>query len=65
MSWNSGLMQVALNHNRRPFMTVETAHTVMQKHLDCPVTICAVKRQARDLLVTEKRMVLDSGRARE
>jgi hypothetical protein len=46
-------------------MEVDFAHRVMQLHLECPITICGLKRQARDTLVDEKRMVLDSGRVRE
>ncbi|CCF63808.1 hypothetical protein [Nocardia cyriacigeorgica] len=37
-------------------MTVELAHRVMQEHIDCPVTVCAIKSQAKTLLVQHNRM---------
>lgn len=59
-------VSILTDHSALPVpMQVAYAHVVMQQHLDCPITICALKRQARDLLVAEKRMVLDSGRAHE
>ncbi len=42
-------------------MTVELAHRVMQEHIDCPVTVCAIKSQAKTLLVQQKRLA-PSGR---
>ncbi|MGI5219903.1 hypothetical protein [Nocardia sp. CA-290969] len=38
-------------------MTVENAHLVMQTHIECPLTACPLKRQARDRLVEERRLV--------
>lgn len=65
MTWNTGTMAMALDHRPRESMSVDFAHKVMQRHIDCPITVCAVKRQARNILVDHKVMILDSGRARD
>ncbi|MBF6455153.1 hypothetical protein [Nocardia cyriacigeorgica] len=46
-----------LDHQRVPVMTAERAHTVMQQHIDCPVSVCPVKQQAKARLVADRRMV--------
>ncbi len=43
-------------HNAVLSMSVELAHRVMQEHIDCPVTVCAIKSQAKPLLVQHNRM---------
>ncbi|WP_245669524.1 hypothetical protein [Nocardia speluncae] len=38
-------------------MTISHAHLVMQTHIDCPLTTCPLKKQARDRLIEERRLV--------
>ncbi len=45
------------DHSELPIMTPEKAHSIMQEHLDCPVTICPVKRQAKLRLVQAGHLV--------
>lgn len=33
------------------------AHQIMQRHIDCPVTICPAKRHAKDQLIREGTLV--------
>ena len=40
-------------------MTVARAHREMQRHLDCSVDTCRVRRRARAVLVREGAMTLD------
>lgn len=51
-----------INHQSVATMTVDYAHLVMQRHRDCPITVCALKLQARNTLIAAKKMVPDSGR---
>ncbi|WUI35319.1 hypothetical protein OG804_12250 [Nocardia sp. NBC_00416] len=46
-----------IDHRRVPVMTVEYAHLVMQAHIDCPLSACPVKRQAKAYLVGERRVI--------
>jgi hypothetical protein len=39
------------DHRALPTMTIERAHLTMQAHLECPITLCPVKRQAKARLV--------------
>ncbi|WP_280263448.1 hypothetical protein [Nocardia wallacei] len=39
------------NHAAIPVMTVEYAHVVMQIHMECPISVCPLKSQARLRLV--------------
>jgi hypothetical protein len=52
------------DHSELSDMTVEYAHLVMQAHINCPVTVCSVKRQARAVLIEAGHLVPDSSRAR-
>ncbi len=45
------------DHRRIPVMTISHAHLVMQAHIDCPLTACPLKQQARDRLIEERRLV--------
>ncbi|WP_228785610.1 hypothetical protein [Nocardia cyriacigeorgica] len=45
------------DHQRVPVMTITFAHSVMQRHIDCPVSICPLKQQAKARLVAAQRMV--------
>ncbi|WP_245552423.1 hypothetical protein [Nocardia aobensis] len=38
-------------------MTTALAHSVMQRHIDCPITVCPIKQQAKAHLVAAKRMI--------
>ncbi|WP_280362413.1 hypothetical protein [Nocardia wallacei] len=40
-------------------LSPEQAHRIMQRHLDCGVDICRMRRRARHTLVEARRMVLD------
>ncbi len=48
-----------VDHSRLPdeLMTDMMAHHQMQLHLECPITICPVKRQAKAHLVEARRLV--------
>jgi hypothetical protein len=50
------------DHHRVPVMTVEFAHRVMRAHLECLVTVCGLKAQAKARLVEAGKMVPDSSR---
>ncbi len=45
------------DHHRVPAMTTALAHSVMQRHIDCPITVCPIKQQAKAHLVAAKRMI--------
>ncbi|BDT87878.1 hypothetical protein GV791_08920 [Nocardia cyriacigeorgica] len=45
------------DHQRLPSMTVAEAHRVMQVHIDCLVSVCPIKQQAKARLVADRRMV--------
>lgn len=45
------------NHLALPVMTIDYAHAIMQAHIDCPITACPVKRQAKSRLVEAKHLV--------
>ncbi|MQY17460.1 hypothetical protein [Nocardia macrotermitis] len=45
------------DHAPLAVMSIELAHRIMQWHIDCPVTICAVKRQAKTRLIQAQRLV--------
>lgn len=45
------------DHRRTPVMTISHAHLVMQTHIDCPLTACPLKQQAREHLIEEHRLV--------
>ncbi len=38
-------------------MTISYAHAIMQSHLDCPLSVCPVKAQAKARLVEGGKMV--------
>lgn len=40
-----------IDHNALPAMTTALAHRIMQEHLDCPITVCARKLQAKLWLI--------------
>ncbi|MBF6455537.1 hypothetical protein [Nocardia cyriacigeorgica] len=44
-------------HRSLPTMTIELAHAVMQQHIDCPISVCPIKQQAKARLVEAGRMV--------
>ncbi|WP_280201936.1 hypothetical protein [Nocardia cyriacigeorgica] len=44
-------------HRRVPSMTIELAHTVMQQHIEWPISVCPIKQQAKARLVEARRMV--------
>ena len=45
------------DHSPLPIMTVGDAHRIMQSHIDCPISVCPVKQQAKKRLVEDGRMV--------
>ncbi|NEW40436.1 hypothetical protein GV793_16120 [Nocardia cyriacigeorgica] len=45
------------HHQSVPIMTVENAHQVMQRHVECLVSVCPIKQQAKARLVADGRMV--------
>lgn len=45
------------NHSRMPSMTMEYAHSVMQMHLECSISICPIKAQAKRQLIDVGRLV--------
>lgn len=45
------------DHQRVPVMTIELAHAVMQRHIDCHISVCPIKQQAKARLVAMRRMV--------
>jgi hypothetical protein len=52
-----------LDHAAVPaVMSVGYAHRIMQIHIECPVSICPVKRQAKATLIEAKKFVPDSNR---
>lgn len=51
------------DHSEFPVMTVDYAHVIMQNHIDCPITACPVKRQAKSCLVKAGRLTPDSRRS--
>ncbi|WP_280471511.1 hypothetical protein [Nocardia cyriacigeorgica] len=44
-------------HRHVPTMTIELAHAVMQQHIECPISGCPIKQQAKARLVAARRMV--------
>ncbi|MBF6319335.1 hypothetical protein [Nocardia cyriacigeorgica] len=38
-------------------LTVDAAHDVMQRHIDCPITVCPIKRRAKAVLIESGRFV--------
>lgn len=50
-------MICTLDHRPLPVMTIAEAHTVMQQHIDCLITVCSLKRQAKLRLVESGRMI--------
>jgi len=40
-----------VDHNAVTVMTIPVAHRIMQEHIDCPITLCALKRQAKRALI--------------
>ncbi len=46
-----------LNHSAVTAMTVDRAHRIMQEHIDCPITVCRLKSQAKTMLVDHDRLV--------
>jgi hypothetical protein len=38
-------------HNPVAVMTIAVAQRIMQEHIDCPITVCALKRQAKRELI--------------
>ncbi|MGV9680621.1 hypothetical protein ACWDSJ_35565 [Nocardia sp. NPDC003482] len=55
-------MYGVMNHERVPVMTVDFAHAIMQVHIDCALSICPVKQQAKQRLIEANRLVPDSNR---
>ena len=45
------------NHRELPVMTIEYAHEIMQRHLDCAASMCPVKAQAKKRLIEAGRLV--------
>ena len=45
------------DHAPLAVMSTELAHWIMQWHIDCPATVCAVERQAKARLVQAQRLV--------
>ncbi|NEW40159.1 hypothetical protein GV792_15850 [Nocardia cyriacigeorgica] len=45
------------DHQCAQIMTIELAHNVMQCHIDCPISICPIKHQAKAHLVAVHRLV--------
>jgi len=39
------------DHNAVADMTIPAARRIMQEHIDCPITLCALKRQAKCALI--------------
>jgi hypothetical protein len=39
------------DHNAVSDMTITAAHRVMQEHMHCPISVCALKRQAKVALM--------------
>lgn len=46
-----------LSHSAVPDLTVDRAHRIMQEHIDCPITVCRLKSQAKTMLVDHDRLV--------
>lgn len=46
-----------LSHSAVPTLTVHHAHRIMQEHIDCPITVCRLKSQAKSVLVDHDRLV--------
>ncbi|MFI5719903.1 hypothetical protein [Nocardia sp. NPDC051750] len=46
-----------LSHSAVPALTVDRAHRIMQEHIDCPITVCLLKSQAKSVLVDNERLV--------
>ncbi|MEU6561679.1 hypothetical protein [Nocardia nova] len=40
-----------IDHSALPAMTTGLAHQIMQEHIECPITVCARKLQAKLWLV--------------
>lgn len=40
-----------IDHAPVPVMSIELAHKIMQRHIDCLVTVCRVKHQAKMRLI--------------
>lgn len=45
------------DHSPLTVMSIELAHWIMQWHIECPVPVCAVERQAKARLVQAQRLV--------
>ncbi len=45
------------DHSRSPAMTIEYAHSVMQMHLECSISICPIKAQAKGKLIDAGRLI--------
>lgn len=46
-----------LSHSAVPSLTINRAHQIMQEHIECPVTVCRLKAQAKSVLVDHDRLV--------
>ncbi|MQY21635.1 hypothetical protein NRB20_47480 [Nocardia sp. RB20] len=46
-----------IDHHRLPIMTIDCAHVIMQKHLECTATTCPLKAQAKHRLTTPGHLV--------
>lgn len=46
-----------ISHECLPVMDTQSAHAVMQEHIDCLLSCCPVKRQAKHRLVMSGRLV--------
>lgn len=57
-------LRYPLTHRKIPNMTLAGARVVMQDHIDCLISVCARKAQAKALLVEAKKMVPDASRVR-
>jgi len=40
-----------VDHSAVTDLTIPAARRVMQEHIDCPITVCALKRQAKQALI--------------
>jgi hypothetical protein len=47
----------AVDHREIPVMTVDYAHRVMQTHLECLLSVCPIKRQAKARLIEAGHLV--------
>lgn len=51
------------DHSTVSQMSESAAHTILQDHLDCPITVCPVKLQAKTYLVRIGKLVPRTGPA--